>query len=74
MDAGNWITLLLGVGALTLTALNTYAQWPRRSEDGKQTLSRSMLSIALLSAVVVGAVGYDIYDRHHQVHRESILS
>jgi hypothetical protein len=33
-----------------------------------------MLSIALLSAVVVGAVGYDIYDRHHQVHRESILS
>jgi hypothetical protein len=33
-----------------------------------------MLSIALLSAIVVGAVGYDIYDRHHQIHRESILS
>jgi hypothetical protein len=74
MDAGNWIALLLGLGALTINALNAYAQWPGRSEDGKRAPNHSVLLIALLSSVVLGAVGYDIYDRRHQVHRENVLS
>ncbi len=74
MDAGNWITLLLGIGTLTLGAANAYAQWPRRTQDRKQSANRPVILMALLSAIVVGAVGYDIYDRHHQVYRDNVIS
>jgi hypothetical protein len=74
MDAGNWITLLLGMGTLTLGAATTYAQWPRRIGSGKRSSSRPAVLIACLSAVVVGAVAYDIYDRRHRTHLESVLS
>jgi hypothetical protein len=75
MDAGNWITLLLGLGTLGLGAGNLYAQWPRRTE--KETSAKSIrptLFMIVLTVIVVGSVGYDIYDRRNQVHRESVVS
>jgi hypothetical protein len=30
--------------------------------------------MVVLTAVVVGAIGYDIYDRHHQIHSENVLA
>jgi hypothetical protein len=75
MDAGNWIALLLGVGTLMLGAVNSYVQWPHKTGDTPQPTShRSLILMAMLSAVVVGAVSYDIYDRHHQLHRENVPS
>jgi hypothetical protein len=74
MDAGNWITLLLGIGTLTLGAANAYAQWPRLTQDGKQSANQPVILMALLSVIVVGTVGYDIYDRHHQVYHDSVIS
>jgi hypothetical protein len=74
MDAGNWVTLLLGIGTLTLGAFNAYSQWPQKAGDASAQPNRPLILMALLSAVVVGAVGYDVYDRHHQVHREDVLS
>jgi hypothetical protein len=74
MDAGNWIALLLGLGTLALGAVNTYAQWPRKAKRFRAQSARPVIIMGVLSAVVVAAVGYDIYDRHNQSRRENILS
>jgi hypothetical protein len=72
MDAGNWIALLLGVGTLVLGAFNTYAQWPHK--EAKTQFKNPVIWNAILCAVVVIAVGYDIYDRSRQRHIENVLA
>lgn len=75
MDAGNWITLILGLGTLGLGLANAYAQWPRGTVTGSPTkINRAVVLMAALTAIVVGAVGYDVYDRNHQVQRDSVVS
>jgi hypothetical protein len=72
MDAGNWIALVLGLGTLILGGLNTYAQWHTKSKTSSPRAP--VISMVALTAIVIGAVGYDIYDRHHQVRSERVLS
>jgi hypothetical protein len=75
MDAGNWITLVLGLGTLALGAASAYAQWPRRTDGSNPTSSNRVVALMLvLSVIVVGSVAYDIYDRHHQVHHDTVIS
>nr|WP_157872583.1 hypothetical protein [Bradyrhizobium sp. ORS 278] len=62
------------LGALVVSALKLYADWPKKTEEGKVSRVSPLVVVCALAAVVLSVVGYDIYDRRQITAGPSLVS